>query len=199
MWWADEQRAGTSKQTDESRQRSGGAGRAARAALSATCVGRAGGAVRRSDHRGCGGRRQAATTQATRGGRRTETPTASAGGNRRAPLDEEAALRRERVAADQAQAQEGAAGQERRVFGVDDIAEGEGEEQEEQEDVDDHFVITAARNDEETREGTRVLLGTVTAAVTLKVFEMLYVAQSLTYVRKPQFQQTIIFSSVLVV
>ena len=28
------------------------------------------------------------------------------------------------------------------MFGVDDIAEGEGEEQEEQEDVDDHFLIT---------------------------------------------------------
>ena len=52
---------------------------------------------------------------------------------------------------------------------MDDIAEGEGEEQEEQEDVDDHFVITAARNDEETREGTRVSFGTVTAAVTLNV------------------------------
>ena len=31
---------------------------------------------------------------------------------------------------------------------MDDIAEGEGEEQEEQGDVDDHFVITAGRNDE---------------------------------------------------
>ena len=46
------------------------------------------------------------------------------------------------------------------MFGVD-VAEGEGEEQEEQEDADDHFVITAARNDEATREGTRVSLGTV--------------------------------------
>ena len=62
---------------------------------------------------------------------------------------------------------------------MDDIAEGEGEEQEEQEDVDDHFVITAARNDEEMREGTRVSFGTVTAAVTCE-FEMPYVAQSLT-------------------